>query len=866
MQTPARVFVSATTGDLATSRENVKDALLSMKCYPVEEANFQPDYLAITEMLEGKIKSCQALIHVVGFRYGAEVDPKHLPDDAPRRSYTQREYDVACQLGKKVYVFVCAENFPFDECESEPDGLRKLQQKHRKDIMAGPRLYNVVATPEELGIKVREIQFRPYIPWQLLAGVAVLIVMLGGLTWYTRHTGSTVQQIQLLAEEEAAQREKAKTFNQQFAEEFLRMLLHDQELPVDEARKKALAKLPGRLDMEDNEVREIIDGLIKELAADTGASPLDRAGAMLTGADYKGVLKEAAKQRNQTRELEMLAGTAALAQFREDPIPKWNDEALESFQRALALSDVKENSLEWADAALWVAYVQAEVGRVDQSQIKLLRAALDVREAEYGPDAKEIAEVLNNLANSLLVENRLKEAEPLMRRALAIDEQAESSTPADVAIHLNNLGSLYQRLGSFPEAESLMRRSLTIDEQSFGTEHAKVANRLNNLASLLRATNRLPEAEPLMRRVLNIYEQTYTTEHPRFALGLNNLAGLLKATERDSQAEPLLRRALAINERSYSTVHSSIAGNLNELGQLLQDNGKLSEAEPLIRRALSIDKQLLSANHTKVGIQYHNLGGLLREKEQHVEAESCIRHALQIWEQSLGNEHVLIAFGLNNLCRVLEATERLEQAEPLRQRCITILYRFEQKTGRQHRRWEEYLDRYKDLLKEMEFEADEIEQKVAAASDATATLQPVSLEIDRLLDPTEPVDVVLATLDEKYKAEGFPDIYFLELTQRIDPHLDQLLGEAESIEDVFATLDQQARSEQRPAVYYLEPSEPIAGHLDQLLGTAKSTDEVFAELDQQYKSEEGSAVYFLPLDEPIGPYLDKLLGPVTPDG
>ena len=62
-------------------------------------------------MLRGKIAACDAVIHLAGECYGAE--PVHREPAAPRRSYTQMEYDLARELGKPLYVFLCGQGFPY---------------------------------------------------------------------------------------------------------------------------------------------------------------------------------------------------------------------------------------------------------------------------------------------------------------------------------------------------------------------------------------------------------------------------------------------------------------------------------------------------------------------------------------------------------------------------------------------------------------------------------------------------------------------------------------------------------------------------------------------------------------------------------
>ena len=77
----------------------------------------------------------------------------------------------------------------------------------------------------------------------------------------------------------------------------------------------------------------------------------------------------------------------------------------------------------------------------------------------------------------MMATNRLAEAEPLMRRALAIDEASYGPEHPDVARDLNNLAQLLQSRNRLAEAESLMRRALAIDEASYGRESSKGRHR-----------------------------------------------------------------------------------------------------------------------------------------------------------------------------------------------------------------------------------------------------------------------------------------------------------------------------------------------------------------------------------------------------
>ena len=325
-----------------------------------------------------------------------------------------------------------------------------------------------------------------------------------------------------------------------------------------------------------------------------------------------------------------------------------------------------------------VAWLMNEVGRywhvlAEWSRAEpLMRRALAIDEASYGPDHPNVAVRLSNVAGLLQATNRLAEAEPLYRRALAIDVASYGPDHPNVAVHLSNLAQLFQATNRPAEAEPLMRRALFIDEASYGIDHPRVARDINNLAGLLMTTNRLAEAEPLMRRALFIDEASYGRDHPLVAIRLSNLAQLLQDTNRLAEAEPLMRRALFIDEASYGPDHPDVAVDLNNLAQLLQDTNRLAEAEPLMRRALFIDEASYGRDHPRVATRLSNLAGLFWAINRPAEAEPLMRRALAICEESYGGDHPSVATQLNNLAQLLQDTNRPAEAEPLMRRALFI--------------------------------------------------------------------------------------------------------------------------------------------------------------------------------------------------
>ncbi len=117
MNAPPRIFISATSGELRSVRQIVKEALLTINCHPVEQTNFEPDYGPWRACCAGRSTAAR----LSSTSPGCATAPSqiiHAAAGHPRRSYTQMEYHLGCQLheergddGFHVYTFVCPESF-----------------------------------------------------------------------------------------------------------------------------------------------------------------------------------------------------------------------------------------------------------------------------------------------------------------------------------------------------------------------------------------------------------------------------------------------------------------------------------------------------------------------------------------------------------------------------------------------------------------------------------------------------------------------------------------------------------------------------------------------------------------------------------
>ncbi len=153
-----RVFVSATTADLGSFRQQACEALARhvQDIRPISQDHLPTDFQTIVQKLTREIRACDAMICLVGIVYGRE--PDHQPKGT-RRSYTQLEYWVAKELHKPVFVFLGGEKCSFDPHADEPEELRKLQATYRGHLRQQPEDRGVFESQQDLKSKLLQINF-----------------------------------------------------------------------------------------------------------------------------------------------------------------------------------------------------------------------------------------------------------------------------------------------------------------------------------------------------------------------------------------------------------------------------------------------------------------------------------------------------------------------------------------------------------------------------------------------------------------------------------------------------------------------------------------------------------------------------------
>ena len=79
-----RVFISAVSRELGSVRKLVKKGLEDNDYHAVEQDNFPPDYRQLVDKLRERIRSCDAVVHIAGLCYGAELSTVRVINEEVR--------------------------------------------------------------------------------------------------------------------------------------------------------------------------------------------------------------------------------------------------------------------------------------------------------------------------------------------------------------------------------------------------------------------------------------------------------------------------------------------------------------------------------------------------------------------------------------------------------------------------------------------------------------------------------------------------------------------------------------------------------------------------------------------------------------
>jgi hypothetical protein len=607
------VFVSATSQDLRTCRQLIKEALLTLGCVPVEQTNFPPDARTVREMLRVKITACDAVVHVAGEVYGAE--PSARDPVEPRRSYTQLEYELAKELGKPIYVFVCGTGFPYDEHPLEDAERQALQQQHRTRLQKSDHIYTPVGSRDELALRVHALQTRvealsgelnktrSWLGRGITIGLVALTLLGGGIWWLSQRADKTDIKITKLETELDKQRRYIKSVADAFTEQ--QSQLRQLKLTDDEIFNRAVASVATKDKVPEAELRSGIDLFVAAIRADPKADFFDRALAEFAQKNFAAAA-DSAGQAGKAARAQYLAADKLVAQMAAR-----GDEARTHAREAFSLQG---QSL-YAERTFGEAVTAFEAGIEATPRAKVPQSWAELQ-VSLGMALNDWAAVVTG---SAIAEHRAK-AVAAYRGAL--ETYTREALPQDWARTQNNLAiALWSqavasagpdRARLLAEAVAAYRAALEVyTREALPQDWAPTQNNLANALCDQAAASAEPEGARLLAQAVAAYRATlevYTRNAlPQdWAMTQNNLAVALRDQAAASagpdrahllaEAVAAYRAALEVRTREtlpedWATTQSNLAVALcNQASESTGPDGArlLAEAVAAYRATLEV--------------------------------------------------------------------------------------------------------------------------------------------------------------------------------------------------------------------------------------------------------------------------------------
>jgi CHAT domain-containing protein/Tfp pilus assembly protein PilF len=300
---------------------------------------------------------------------------------------------------------------------------------------------------------------------------------------------------------------------------------------------------------------------------------------------------------------------------------------------------------------------------------------LALYEKRLGPDARQIAGVLTELASGYRFDGRYGEAEQLQKRAVAICAKVKCLR---TAFYVGSLGNLYVEMGRYAEAETLLTRAVSLQQKDSRTDPT-TAEVVQSLANLYMALGRDEEAETLLKRAESILmtakrgsDESPAYRPAKLGANLEYLAIIRLRQGRYAEVESLLKRAIALNESSGFFPEAGQSQLFAPLARAYLAQGRYAEAEPLLKRVLAIQEKIIGLHNRWVAENTDSLATVYTHLGRHGEAQSLFDRALASLDRSIGADHPDAAPVLNHYAALQLATGHVAEALELSRRSVRV--------------------------------------------------------------------------------------------------------------------------------------------------------------------------------------------------
>ena len=690
-----RIFVSAVSAELLTTRRAVAATIRTLGFDPVSQDDFPTGYGELRQWLREQIDTCEGLVQIIGQTYGAEppaVDPSY-----GRISYTQFEFLYASEQRKKTWVIIAGDpchrdkpvaelDLPEDLRHPDPAGYqaerRQLQNHYLERLKLENHLWHSVASdPEiqnvvlrlrnELGaLRERTERHQRRLARAVTAVLAGLLLLAAG-GWQAYH-----RLHKEVREAGVVDTAKIRSHLLKTVEETHRRELAGAETVADwkdrqRFREAAEAAHAGRLARIDElaasfaeiEGRGQTTGVFQEMTRILSEQGVDEAIAFVAsrrGSILKKVQARTAAARERNRaELQTLLKTAAL-----------HEQKSQSTEADSLYGEILAAEPDWPEAlhaAVWFhvnqgntasTYTTSEAAnRQFGEAYRLSQRLVSVNSTNLNWQ-RDLAVSLNNVGKVRRSQGDLagalesyQESLDIMRK-LAAQDAKNAGWQRDLMVSLDRIGDVRQAqadlagaLESYRESLDIMRNLTAQDVKNAGWQR-DLAVSLNNVGKVRRSQGDLAGALESYRESLDIMRKL-TAQDAKNAGWQRDLTESLDNVGDVRQAQGDLAGALESHQESLDIMrklteqdaknagwHRDLAVSLNNVGKVRRSQGDLAGALESYQESLDIMRKLAAQDAKNASWQF-NLTVSLNKVGEVRQAQGDLAGALESYRESL---------------------------------------------------------------------------------------------------------------------------------------------------------------------------------------------------------------------------------------
>lgn len=293
-------------------------------------------------------------------------------------------------------------------------------------------------------------------------------------------------------------------------------------------------------------------------------------------------------------------------------------------------------------------------------------------EAEGRTGGVEYPEAFRQLAVLYERAGKIEQAGQTYSRALEEFDAAGASSHRNAGLTLQALGGLYVRSGMLESADTSFRRAIDILESSPGVRPQVLATTINNLAVVVQNLGDFDEARSLYRRAIEFREQEWGSNDPRLATAIANLATLYRRQADFVVADSLYLRALAIYETQTDQQVNQLLPLLINIGMNYERLGRDEAVVDAYERAMTLINDYGVADDQLFVMVAGVLAGRYVILERYTEAEPLLLTTADAMRRMYGERHEGLAGVLSQYAIVLGNTGRFDEAEQVTEHVKSI--------------------------------------------------------------------------------------------------------------------------------------------------------------------------------------------------